>query len=133
MLRGGRDEGDEDEDMDDEDEDDDENDQGEQMDMLRYRDPLGESQSALHAAVEGGSIEIVWALLWRASRLEEAAFPPGLRAQAEALGLQREHDIGEDKVDIRSLHDARGRSAEQVAGDLGGPWLSWIGTGRLSV
>lgn len=132
MLRDGGDVEDEDEQMDDENEDD-EDEEAEQMDMLRYKDPLGEGQSALHAAVEGGSMEIVWALLWRASRLEEAAFPPGLRAQAEALGLQREHDIGEDKVDIRSLRDARGRSAEQVAGQLGGPWLPWIGTGRLSV
>jgi len=104
----------------------------EPLDVLRYQDPLGEGQSALHITLEGGYTDIVWALLWRGSTLEEQAFPPGLRVQAQTLGLRREEDI-EAKVDIRSLRDGQGRRGEDVARQLGGVWLDWIHTGRLSV
>jgi hypothetical protein len=37
-------------------------------------------------------------------------------------------------VDIRSLRDAGGRSAEDVAAQEGGVvWTGWVGNGRLTV
>jgi len=50
--------------------------------------------------------------------------------QAQAAGIER-GDV-DDKVDIRSMRDAEGRTAEQLAAEMGAVWADWLGTGRLA-
>lgn len=125
-----------DEEEDEEDEDDMQD--GEQLskkigpdELLRYQDPIGDMQSGLHAAVQAGSREVAWLLLMLASNLDLLQFPPEVFQEAEALGIMR--GITEGKPDIRSLRDADGKSAEDLAKDIGGVWVGWPGTGRLSI
>ena len=99
--------------------------------LLRYQDPIGDMQSALHAAVQAGSREVAWLLLLLASNLDLLQFPAEVFQEAEVLGVMR--DVVEDKVDIRSLRDSEGRSAEDLAKEIGGVWRGWEGTGRLSI
>ncbi|KAF2661711.1 hypothetical protein K491DRAFT_700776 [Lophiostoma macrostomum CBS 122681] len=99
--------------------------------LLRYQDPIGDMQSGLHAAVQAGSREVAWLLLLLASNLDLLQFPAEVFQEAEALGVMR--DVVEDKVDIRSLRDSDGRSAEDLAKEIGGVWRGWEGTGRLSI
>ena len=124
-------EGDEDDDEDEAVAMEDENGQKAEVDMLRYQDPLGDMQSGLHAAVTAGSREIAWLLLLLASSLDLLQFPPEVFQEAAALGIMREDQTG--KVDIRSLKDSQGRSAEQLAAEMGGVWTGWPGTGRLTI
>ncbi|GME28983.1 uncharacterized protein LTHEOB_848 [Neofusicoccum parvum] len=104
---------------------------GSKIDILRYQDTLGEMQSGLHAAVQGGSEEIVWLLLLLASNLDHSQFPQEVFQAAKNFGVEREDQAG--KEDIRSLKDAQGRTAEALAAELGGVWAGWPGTGRLGV
>ncbi|KAF2835193.1 hypothetical protein M501DRAFT_471518 [Patellaria atrata CBS 101060] len=99
--------------------------------LLRSQDPLGDHRSGLHAAVQGGAREVVWLLLLLASELELSRFPQEVLLEADALGVQRESQEG--LVDIRRLRDARGRSAEDLAVEVGGVWHGWAGTGRLTI
>ncbi|EON63802.1 hypothetical protein W97_03030 [Coniosporium apollinis CBS 100218] len=105
--------------------------EGEPIDVLRYQDPIGDMQSGLHAAVAGGSREVAWLLLLLASELDLQQFPAPVFQEAGAMGLMREDQTG--KVDIRSLKDAQGRTAEDLAAAMGGVWVGWPGTGRLAV
>lgn len=120
---------------DDEDEDEglveDEDGNRQEVDMLRYQDPLGDMQSGLHAAVTAGSREVAWLLLLLASNLDLQQFPAEVFQEAATIGIMREDQTG--KVDIRSLRDSAGRSAEQLAAEMGGVWTGWPGTGRLAV
>ena len=88
-------------------------------------------QSGLHAAVSGGSREVAWLLLLLASELDLMQFPPEVFQEASALGIMRGDTTG--KTDIRSMRDAQGRSAEDLAQELGGVWHGWAGTGRLAI
>ncbi|CAI6335368.1 unnamed protein product [Periconia digitata] len=100
--------------------------------MLRYQDPIGDMQSGLHAAVHAQSREVAWLLLLLASNIPLLEIPPEVFQEAEALGIMR--GITEDKVDIRSLKDANGKTAEDIAKDVGGVWVTgWVGTGKLAV
>ena len=100
--------------------------------ILRYQDPLGGMQSGLHAAAANGHREVAWLLLLLASDLSQAEFPPLVFQEAAAMGIMREDQDG--LADIRSLKDAAGRSAEDVAAQEGGVvWNGWIGNGRLTV
>jgi hypothetical protein len=99
--------------------------------LLRYQDPIGDMQSGLHAAVQAGSREIAWLLLLLASNLDLLQFPPEVFQEAESLGIMR--GVVEGKTDIRGLKDADGKSAEDLAREIGGVWVGWPGTGRLSV
>jgi hypothetical protein len=99
--------------------------------MLRYQDPIGDNQSGLHAAVQAGSREVAWLLLLLASDLDLTQFPAEVFQEAEALGIMR--DVAEGKTDIRSLRDVDGKSAEDVAREIGGVWSDWIGKGWLSI
>lgn len=99
--------------------------------ILRYQDPIGEMQSGLHAAVAGGSREVAWLLLLLASNLPELEIPALVYQEAGALGVMRADQTG--KVDIRSLRDAEGKTAEQLAAEMGGVWHGWAGSGRLAV
>ncbi|EKG21167.1 hypothetical protein MPH_01523 [Macrophomina phaseolina MS6] len=117
--------------QDDESDDEDAMQDGQQIDILRYQDTLGEMQSGLHAAVQGGSEEIVWLLLLLASKLDYSQFPQEVFEAAKRFGVEREDQSG--KEDIRTLRDAQGRTAEALAAELGGVWAGWPGTGRLGV
>jgi hypothetical protein len=100
--------------------------------ILRYQDPLGGMQSGLHAAAANGHREVAWLLLLLASELAQTEFPPLVFQEAAAMGIMREEQEG--LVDIRSLRDAGGRSAEDVAEQEGGVvWNGWIGNQRLAV
>lgn len=127
------DEGDEDED--DEDMDDEPKDpkgSGKSMnEILRYQDPINDMQSGLHAAAANGHREVAWLLLLLASEFPELEFPALVYQEAASLELMREDQSGQ--VDIRSLKDAQGRSAEDVARETGVVWNGWIGKGRLAM
>lgn len=99
--------------------------------MLRYQDPIGEMQSGLHAAVQAQSREVAWLLLLLASNLDLLEFPAEVFQEAESLGIMR--GLTEDKVDIRSLRDADGKTAEDLAKEIGGVWVGWTGNGRLAI
>jgi len=100
------------------------------IDVLRYQDSLGDMYSGLHAAVQGASREVAWLLLLLASRMPAEQFPREVLQQAQAAGIER-GDV-DDKVDIRSMRDAEGRTAEQLAAEMGAVWADWLGTGRLA-
>jgi len=104
-----------------------------QIDLLRYQDPIGDMQSALHAAVAGGSREVAWLLLLLASQLPLSEFPALVFQEAGKLGVMRDDDEITRKVDIRTLRDADGRSAEDVAKEVGIIWNGWVGNGRLAI
>lgn len=70
-------------------------------------------------------------LLLLASDYPELEMPPLVFQEAAALGVMREDQEG--KVDIRSLKDGRGRTAEDVAKEVGVVWHGWIGNGRLAM
>jgi hypothetical protein len=99
--------------------------------LLRYQDPIGDMQSGLHAAVQAQSREVAWLLLLLASNLDLMEFPPLVFQEAEAMGIMR--GLTEDKVDIRSLKDSDGKTAEDLAADIGGVWIGWTGNGRLAI
>lgn len=100
-------------------------------DVLRYQDQLSEMQSTLQAAVVGGNENVAWLLLYLASDLPMDQLPPILVEQAQGMGLERGDTVG--KPDVRGLKDLQGRNAENIAMETQGPWMSWLGTGRLSL
>ncbi|KAK7552339.1 hypothetical protein IWX49DRAFT_587347 [Phyllosticta citricarpa] len=102
------------------------------VDLLRYQDALGDNSSALHAAVASGSQEVAWLLLLLSSNLDLGQFPPQVLDEAKQLGLARGGDQAA-KVDIRSLRDAEGRTAEDLAAMHGGVWQAWLGNRWLAV
>lgn len=99
--------------------------------ILRYQDTFGDMQSGLHAAAANGHREVAWLLLLLASELPELEFPALVYQEAAALGVMREDQTG--KVDIRSLRDEQGRTAEDLAKEAGTIWNGWIGNGRLAI
>ena len=99
--------------------------------VLRYQDPIGEMQSGLHAAVHAQSREVAWLLLLLASNYPLLDFPTEVFQEAEAMGIMR--GLTEDKVDIRSLRDGNGRTAEDIAKEVGGVWNGWTGNDRLAI
>ncbi|TKA67360.1 hypothetical protein B0A49_08862 [Cryomyces minteri] len=101
--------------------------------ILRYQDPTGDMQSGLHAAVQAESREVAWLLLLLASDLDISQFPALVFQEAGALGVMRDEKGLAGKVDIRTLRDMYGRTAEQLAVEVGGVWNGWPGTGRLAV
>ncbi len=100
--------------------------------VLRYQDPIGEMASGLHAAAANGHREVAWMLLLLASEYPELEIPAQVYQEAAALGVMRGDDQ-QTKVDIRSLKDSHGRSAEDVAKEVGVIWNGWIGNGRLAM
>ncbi|KAK5241930.1 hypothetical protein LTR16_008905, partial [Cryomyces antarcticus] len=101
--------------------------------ILRYQDPIGDMQSGLHAAVQAESREVAWLLLLLASDLDISRFPALVFQEAGALGVMRDEKGLAGKLDIRTLRDVYGRTAEQLAVEVGGVWNGWPGTGRLAV
>lgn len=99
--------------------------------ILRYQDPIGDMQSGLHAAAANGHREVAWLLLLLASNYPELEFPALVFQEAATMGIMREDQAG--KADIRTLKDAHGRTAEDVAKETGVIWNGWIGNGRLAM
>jgi hypothetical protein len=99
------------------------------QDLLRYQDAIGDMRSGLHAAVAAHNREVAWLLLLLASDLDLGQFPAEVLHEAEALQVQR----GAVEIDIRSLRDAEGRTAEDLAREIGGVWDGWVGVGRLGL
>lgn len=99
--------------------------------ILRYQDPIGDMQSGLHAAAANGHREVAWLLILLASQFPEMEIPALVFQEAASLGVMREDQEG--KVDIRSLRDAQGRTAEDVAKEFGVVWNGWIGNERLAI
>ncbi|KAK4893711.1 hypothetical protein LTR27_007958 [Elasticomyces elasticus] len=99
--------------------------------ILRYQDPLNNNSSGLHVACANGHREVAWLLLLLASEYPELEFPALVYQEAAALGVMREEQTG--KVDIRSLKDSNGRTAEDVAREVGVIWNGWVGVGRLAM
>lgn len=99
--------------------------------ILRYQDPIGDMASGLHAAVANGHREVAWLLILLASQFPELEIPAQVYQEAAALGVMRNEQEG--KVDIRSLKDANGRTAEDVASEVGVIWTGWTGNGRLAM
>ena len=102
---------------------------GHSIDVLRYQDQIGSMGSGLHVAVQNQRVEVVWLLLLLASTLELDQFPVAVLQAAQSLGIQREDQSGQ--VDIRSLKDFQGMTAEQRAAGIGGNWTEWLQLGRL--
>ncbi|KAF2201291.1 hypothetical protein GQ43DRAFT_471911 [Delitschia confertaspora ATCC 74209] len=100
--------------------------------LLRYQDPLQDNQSALHCAVLSQSREIAWLLLLLASTLPLTEFPAQVFQEAEVRGIMRAPNV-EELVDIRTMRDTEGRSADDLAKVIGGVWRGWEGTGRLAI
>ncbi|KAI0006540.1 hypothetical protein F4779DRAFT_557314 [Xylariaceae sp. FL0662B] len=97
--------------------------------LIRYQDPLANSKSALHLAVEKAQEEVVWLLLWIASPLPTEDFPESAVQTAHAMGLQRPSTpVSED---IRALTDDQGRTAEMVASQLPHVWAATVQLGML--
>ncbi|KAF2802052.1 uncharacterized protein BDZ99DRAFT_455170 [Mytilinidion resinicola] len=103
-----------------------------QIDLLRYQDPIEDMQSALHAAVAGGSREVAWVLLLLASQLPLSEFPALVFQEASKLGVMRNDEEVAGKTDIRTLRDCDGRSAEDLAREMV-IWNGWVGNGRLVI
>ena len=99
------------------------------IDLLRYQDPLGGMNSALHAAVNSSNVTVAWLLLWLASSLETARFPLEIAAHARGMGVPRADATG--KLDVRTLKDGDGMTAQQRATITGGTWNEWIKHGWL--
>ena len=99
------------------------------IDLLRYQDPLGGMSSALHAAVNSNNVTVAWLLLWLASNLETARFPREIAAHAQEMELTRADATG--KLDVRTLKDGDGMTAQKRATITGGIWNEWIKHGWL--
>lgn len=100
-------------------------------DILRYQDPMGGMSSGLHIAIQAQQEQVVWMLLLLGSNLGLDLFPQEVHQGAEQLEVVRENQAGKD--DIRSLRDAEGRTAEQLAIGIGGMWNEWVRMGIFAV
>ena len=99
------------------------------VDVIRYQDQIRTWNSGLHVAIQNKRMEVAWLLLLLASTLDLSQFPTDVLEAAEGLGLSRRDQTG--KVDIRTLKDEGGLTAEQRATLAGGIWQEWIVAGRL--
>lgn len=102
---------------------------GRGLDILRYQDQIGSIGSGLHVVIQNQRVQVAWLLLLLASRLDLEQFPPEVLQAAHSLGVRREDQEG--KLDIRSLKDAEGLTAEQRAVEVGSVWNEWLQDGRL--
>ncbi|KAI0134633.1 hypothetical protein BJ170DRAFT_208627 [Xylariales sp. AK1849] len=94
------------------------------MQLVRYQDPLGNSKSGLHLAVEKSQAEVAFLLLWLASPLPTEMFPEAAVDVALSMGIRRPTTTRAD--DIRLLQDDRGRTAEAIAAEMGGIWTAMV-------
>lgn len=111
------------------DDDDDEEPSMSPADILQYQDPLTDNKSALHIAVVASQIEVIWLLLWLASAVPNGSFPQQAVNAAMSMGATRA--IAEAGLDIRSLIDASGQTAGQLAEQNGGMVAELVRAGLL--
>jgi len=97
--------------------------------VLRYQDPLGGMNSALHAAVVNNNKVVAWLLLWLASGLDDSVFPADIVETAREMDTARGNLMGQ--TDIRSLINNDGRTAAQLAEEKGELWAHWVDAGWL--
>jgi hypothetical protein len=101
------------------------------VDILRYQDNVvGDLSSGLHAAIQNGQEEVAWLLLVLGSKLEWSSFPPNVLQTAKANDISP--DDRHSDPDIRSLEDAQGRTASDIARSLGGVWSEWSESRRFN-
>lgn len=100
-------------------------------DILRYQGTFeGVEGSGLHVAIRYSQEEVAWMMLLLASSVEWTRFPPQVLQAMKPLNLTKEdRKLG---VDVRSLQDSHGRTAAELAQEIGGIWASWSESGLLS-
>ncbi len=99
------------------------------IEILRYQDPLGGMNSALHTAVLNNNEVVAWLLLWLASGLDDSVFPADVVQHAQEMKIARGSLTGQ--ADIRSLLNSEGRPAAQLAKEKGDLWARWVDAGWL--
>ena len=100
------------------------------VDVLRYVGQFeGADGSGLHVAIRNGQEGVAWLLLGLASGLEWERFPAGVLQEMKGFGLEKSDRV--QGVDVRTLKDSEGRTAEELAGQVGGLWGKWLKDGRL--
>jgi hypothetical protein len=97
--------------------------------LLQYQDPLDGNKSGLHLAIEKSQHESLWLLLWLASAFPTASFPDEAVQYILGLGMGRDTANG---LDIRSLHDEQGRTAQDIAESMGSVWAGLVSAGALA-
>lgn len=97
--------------------------------IVRYQDPLGGMNSALHVAVVNDCEVVAWLVLLLASGLEDGVFPAEVVQRAQEMEILRPSLMGQ--VDIRSLRNSEGRTAAQLAKERGEFWTRWVDAGWL--
>jgi hypothetical protein len=97
--------------------------------IIFYQDILGNEESALHRAIQRSQEDVVWLLLWLASSLKLDAFPPTLSKLASDAQIARL--VTNPGIDIRTLKDAHGMTAEDLALNMQGCWEGFLSIGIL--
>ena len=83
-------------------------------DILRYQDAFGGSmETGLHVSIRHGQDTAVWLLLYLASNLDDASFPPHVKKALQNAGLTIKDR--RPQPDIRSLTDSSDRTALDLA------------------
>lgn len=119
--------------QDDDNEDEDEDEGGKRWrapEIMLYQDGLNNGWSPLHTAISHKRQEVAWLLLLLGSSLDRSRFPTEVMQEGLALGLDMSVTLTE--VDIRTIRDTQGTSAEQLASQVGEPWTAWLGQGLLA-
>lgn len=85
--------------------------------LALYQEPLADMKSALHFAVEYRRERAIWLMLWLASTIPSGSFPNRIRSSLKFRGVLRLYirDGVDIDLDIRSLHDSHGRTAQHIA------------------
>lgn len=97
--------------------------------IVRYQDPLGGMNSALHVAVVNNNEGVAWLVLWLASGLDDDVFPAEIVRHAQEMEISRRSLAGQ--VDIRNLTNSEGMTAAQLAKERGELWTRWVDAGWL--
>ncbi|KAG9234801.1 hypothetical protein BJ875DRAFT_460656 [Amylocarpus encephaloides] len=97
-------------------------------DILRYQDPLNGNMTGLHLAIEKHQQEVLWLLLWLASKAQTHIFPEEVVQATQSLEAERATDAG---VDIRVFRDEQERTAEDIAISMGNTWAGLLAAGIL--
>jgi len=101
------------------------------VDILRYQGTFeGIEGSGLHVAIRYNQVEVAWLLLILGSTLDWAQFSPPVIQAMETFGIEKSDRRG--SPDIRTLKDNEGRTPANLAQELGGPWVEWLTSGRLT-
>ncbi|KAK4200794.1 hypothetical protein QBC40DRAFT_224946 [Triangularia verruculosa] len=92
--------------------------------LLCWQDPLNESKTAMHLALENAQEEVFWLLLWLNSGVHTSVFPEQVVQSCEGVGLPRRQTVPEGE-DLRFVRDGSGKGAGDMCRGLGGAWVSY--------